>query len=147
MTPSRRPHHDDQQTALRNTLRRRRFLGVAADASAVALLGPGSAPAHATPARHPHYVHHRPVIPPGHLGIQLHTLRDQTSSLGFARVFEELARYGYEEVEFAGYTQGTVGPVTLPRLRRLLGDHGLRGIGSHVGHASADPTAYPSPPP
>ncbi|WP_050515361.1 sugar phosphate isomerase/epimerase [Streptomyces rimosus] len=138
MTPP-RSHQDDRRAALRNALHRRRFLGVATGAASAALLGTGSASAHAAPARHPH---HSPVVPPGRLGIQLYTLRDQTSSLGFARVFEELARHGYDEVEFAGYTQGSAGPVTLPRLRRLLRDHGLRGIGSHVGHASADPAAY-----
>ncbi|MFD7663936.1 sugar phosphate isomerase/epimerase family protein [Streptomyces sp. NPDC059788] len=149
MTP--RPHHHDpRQAALRRTLHRRGFLGVAAGASAAALLGTATGPAHAartgtepatppTPARHPH---HRPVLPPGRLGIQLYTLRDQTASLGFARVFEELARHGYDEVELAGYTQGSAGAITLPRLRRLLRDNGLRGIGSHVGYASADPTAY-----
>ncbi|OKI00776.1 xylose isomerase [Streptomyces sp. CB02923] len=144
-------HHDDpRRAALRRTLHRRGFLGVAAGASAAALLGTESGPAHAaqpgprpatpaTPACHPH---HRPVLPPCRLGIQLYTLRDQTSSLGFARVFEELARYGYDEVEFAGYTQGSAGAITLSRLKRLLGDNGLRGIGSHVGYASADPGAY-----
>ncbi|MFH8344469.1 sugar phosphate isomerase/epimerase family protein [Streptomyces sp. NPDC018045] len=146
----RTPQDDPRRTPLGQTLHRRGFLGVAAGASAAALLGTATGPAHAarpgtlpatpaTPARHPH---HRPVLPPGRLGIQLYTLRDQTSSLGFARVFEELARYGYEEVEFAGYTQGSVGAITLRRLKRLLRDNGLRGVGSHVGYASADPTAY-----
>ncbi|WP_030023187.1 sugar phosphate isomerase/epimerase family protein [Streptomyces monomycini] len=149
--PFPRDRHDDpQQAALRRTLHRRGFLGVAAGASAAALLGTGAVPAHAAPygtqptvpAAPAQHGPHRPVLPPGRLGIQLYTLRDQTSSLGFARVFEELACYGYDEVEFAGYTQGSAGAITLRRIKRLLRDNGLRGIGSHVGYASADPTAY-----
>ncbi|MER6912058.1 sugar phosphate isomerase/epimerase [Streptomyces sp. NPDC000594] len=83
----------------------------------------------------------RPVLPPGRLGIQLYSLRDKVAALGFAAVFAELARHGYDEVEFAGYTQGG-GPITLRRLRRLARDHGLTPIGSHVGYWSTDPAAY-----
>ncbi|NSC24655.1 sugar phosphate isomerase/epimerase, partial [Streptomyces albus subsp. chlorinus] len=83
----------------------------------------------------------RPLVPRGRLGIQLYTVRDQIQKLGFATVFKELERYGYDSVEFAGYTQGT-GDLTLRQLRRLLREHGLRGIGSHVGYWSGDPDAY-----
>ncbi|WP_461030644.1 sugar phosphate isomerase/epimerase family protein, partial [Streptomyces sparsus] len=82
-----------------------------------------------------------PIVPPGRLGIQLYTLRDQVARLGFGPVFEELNRYGYEEVEFAGYTHGT-GSITLAELKRLLRDNGLRAVGSHVGYHSGDPHAY-----
>lgn len=64
------------------------------------------------------------------------------STAGFARVFAELKEYGYDEIEFAGYTQGTAGPITLPELRRLVRDSGLRAVGSHVGYYSDDPAAY-----
>ena len=84
----------------------------------------------------------RPVLPPGRLGIQLYSLRDKVSTLGFAAVFAELEKYGYDEVEFAGYTQGSAGPITLAQLRRLARDHGLNPIGSHVGYYSDDPNAY-----
>ncbi|OEV07433.1 sugar phosphate isomerase/epimerase family protein, partial [Streptomyces nanshensis] len=83
----------------------------------------------------------RPLVPKGRLGIQLYTLRDKVAEIGFAAVFAELARYGYEQVEFAGYTQGT-GDISLGELRRLLREFGLRGIGSHVGYWSADPADY-----
>ncbi|MFH8568508.1 sugar phosphate isomerase/epimerase family protein [Streptomyces sp. NPDC017993] len=133
--------HDPERTRdLARTLARRRFLGVAAGTTAAALLGARTATA-AVPAAAP-ALGRRRLLPPGRLGIQLYTLRDQTGSLGFARVFEELARYQYDEVEFAGYTQGSAGPINLAQLKRLLRDNGLRGVGSHVGYASTDPKAY-----
>lgn len=125
---------------LGRTLARRRLLGVAAGATAATLLGTGTATAATAPAPAP--CPHRRLLPPGRLGIQLYTLRDKTGTLGFARVFEELARHHYDEVEFAGYTQGTAGPINLAQLKRLLRDNGLRGIGSHVGYASTNPNAY-----
>ncbi|MDK1472079.1 sugar phosphate isomerase/epimerase [Streptomyces sp. 549] len=132
---------------LRHALSRRGMLGVAAGAGAAAMLGTaGSATAHAAPvpgadaAARPGRGR-SPIVPPGRLGIQLYTLRDQVARLGFGPVFEELRRYGYEEVEFAGYTQGT-GPITLGALKRLLRDNGLRAVGSHVGYHSGDPAAY-----
>lgn len=129
--------HDE----LAHVLRRRRFLGVAAGTAAAALLGTatgGAAAAAPTASRRPA----RPLVPRGRLGIQLYSLRDQVSTVGFARVFEELRRHGYEEVEFAGYTQGSAGPITLRQLRRLVRDNGLRAVGSHVGYHSSDPGAY-----
>ncbi|MBI0298031.1 sugar phosphate isomerase/epimerase [Streptomyces sp. PRKS01-29] len=129
---------------LAETLRRRRFLGVAAGATAAGLLGTGTAAAAqtgSTTAASARNGRGGPLVPRGHLGIQLYTLRDQVQSIGFARVFEELARYGYDQVEFAGYTQGT-GDITLKQLGRLMRDNGLRGIGSHVGYYSDDPKAY-----
>ncbi|MFE9062669.1 sugar phosphate isomerase/epimerase family protein [Streptomyces violaceusniger] len=131
---------------LAETLRRRRFLGVAAGATAATLVGTATATAAqtGTSARSDTSAHKGrggPLVPRGHLGIQLYTLRDQVRSIGFAQVFKELARYGYDQVEFAGYTQGT-GDITLGQLKRLMRDHGLRGIGSHVGYYSDDPKAY-----
>ncbi|MFJ1990318.1 sugar phosphate isomerase/epimerase family protein [Streptomyces asiaticus] len=129
---------------LAETLCRRRFLGVAAGATAAGLLGTGTAAAAqtgTTTAASAQNGRGGPLVPRGHLGIQLYTLRDQVQSIGFAGVFEELARYGYDQVEFAGYTQGT-GDITLGQLKRLMRDNGLRGIGSHVGYYSDDPKAY-----
>lgn len=125
----------DRYRSLRHALDRRAFLGVAAGAATGAALL-GAQPAQATGGG-------RPVLPRGRLGIQLYTLRDQIEQLGFGPVFEELARYGYDQVEFAGYEQGT-GELPLRQLRQLLRDNGLRGIGSHVGyHADGgDPDAY-----
>ncbi|NGO71895.1 sugar phosphate isomerase/epimerase family protein [Streptomyces boncukensis] len=133
MSQDRKTEHPE----LHHALRRRGFLGVAAGTTAAALLGGAAGPAAAdSQARH-----RRPIVPRGKLGIQLYTIRDQTQALGFAKVFEELRRYGYDSVEFAGYTQGT-GDISLRQLRRLLWRNGLRGIGSHVGYYSGNPDDY-----
>ncbi|MFF0739973.1 sugar phosphate isomerase/epimerase family protein [Streptomyces sp. NPDC004111] len=122
------------------------MLGVAAGTTAAALLGLSATPATAaaTPAADARGKGRgRPVLPPGRLGIQLYSLRDKVATLGFAKVFAELELYGYDEVEFAGYTQGSAGPITLAQLRALTKDHGLRGIGSHVGYYDdGNPGAY-----
>ncbi|MFD3836445.1 sugar phosphate isomerase/epimerase family protein [Streptomyces sp. NPDC058642] len=128
---------------LTHRLTRRGMLGVAAGATAAALVGAAAAPAGAaTEAASGGAGRGRPVLPPGRLGIQLYSLRDKVSTLGFAPVFAELAKYGYDEVEFAGYTQGSAGPITLAQLKRLARNHGLNPIGSHVGYYSDDPNAY-----
>ncbi|MEV6957842.1 sugar phosphate isomerase/epimerase [Streptomyces sp. NPDC051207] len=141
---SRLSHPDPELT---QRLSRRGMLGVAAGATAAALLGAAApataAPATAAPASSASASGRgRPVLPPGRLGIQLYSLRDKVSTLGFARVFAELAKYGYDEIEFAGYSQGSAGPITLAQLKRLARDHGLNPIGSHVGYYSSDPNAY-----
>ncbi|NUS25315.1 MAG: sugar phosphate isomerase/epimerase, partial [Streptomyces sp.] len=121
----------------------RGMLGVAAGATAAALLGAAATPATAATASAATAAGRgRPVLPPGRLGIQLYSLRDKVSTLGFAPVFAELEKYGYDEVEFAGYTQGSAGPITLAQLKRLARDHGLTPIGSHVGYYADDPSAY-----
>lgn len=136
-----RTHHTDPE--LTHRLSRRGMLGVAAGATAAALLGAAAAPAGAaTEAASAAAGRGRPVLPPGRLGIQLYSLRDKVSTLGFAPVFAELKKYGYDEVEFAGYTQGSAGPITLAQLKRLARDHGLNPIGSHVGYYADDPNAY-----
>jgi sugar phosphate isomerase/epimerase len=128
---------------LTHRLTRRGMLGVAAGATAAALLGAATVPATAATATQSTAVGRgRPVLPPGRLGIQLYSLRDKVSTLGFAPVFAELEKYGYDEVEFAGYTQGSAGPITLAQLKRLARNHGLTPIGSHVGYYSSDPNAY-----
>ncbi|MEV1083380.1 sugar phosphate isomerase/epimerase [Streptomyces sp. NPDC050211] len=132
--------HDPE---LAHRLSRRGMLGVAAGATAAALLGAASTPAvAATDGTADAQRRGRPVLPPGRLGIQLYSLRDKVSTLGFAAVFAELEKYGYDEVEFAGYTQGSAGPITLAQLKRLARNHGLNPIGSHVGYYSSDPNAY-----
>lgn len=77
----------------------------------------------------------RVLVPPGNIGIQLYSIRDKVSSLGFRAVFERLSAMGYAEVEFAGYTQGQVGAITPQEIRQLLDDNGLRAVGSHRGIA------------
>lgn len=75
----------------------------------------------------------RRLVPPGKLGIQLYSIRDKVSSLGFRAVFERLSALGYREVEFAGYTQSGVGAITPAEIRTLLDDNGLVAVGSHRG--------------
>ncbi|MFD3454844.1 sugar phosphate isomerase/epimerase family protein [Streptomyces sp. NPDC058691] len=75
-------------------------------------------------------------IPKDRISLQLYSVRDKVSSLGFRVVLQEMARIGYKEVEFAGYTQNTsiLGrQITLQEIRQLLDDNGLKAIGSHVG--------------
>ncbi|TXS32286.1 sugar phosphate isomerase/epimerase [Streptomyces sp. ms191] len=134
---------------LTHKLSRRAMLGVAAGATAAGILAAAapaaSAAGPASSAADPvtrGKGHGRAVLPPGRLGIQLYSLRDKVATLGFDTVFAELRKYGYDEVEFAGYTQGSAGAITLPELRNLTRDHGLRAIGSHVGYYSSDPNAY-----
>ncbi|MFD9907418.1 sugar phosphate isomerase/epimerase family protein [Streptomyces sp. NPDC059063] len=143
---SRNPTPDDPELAHR--LSRRGILGVAAGATAAALTGTAvtASPAAASPAasdRPGDKGRGRPVLPPGRLGVQLYSLRDKVSTLGFATVFAELRKYGYDEIEFAGYTQGSAGPITLAQLKRLAREHGLNPIGSHVGYYdNGNPNAY-----
>ncbi|MGI5120990.1 sugar phosphate isomerase/epimerase family protein [Marinactinospora thermotolerans] len=112
----------------RSEFKRRGFLRALAAStvavSAGALSTATAAPAHAANGR---------LIPPGKIGIQLYSIRDKVERLGFRVVFEELARIGYKEVEFAGYSQPGVGPITVPEIRRLLDDNGLKAVGTHVG--------------
>ncbi|MFD6415271.1 sugar phosphate isomerase/epimerase family protein [Streptomyces sp. NPDC060194] len=132
---SRAPH--DPELAAR--LSRRNVLGVAAGATAAAMLSMGTAAADSGRGRG----RTQPVLPPGRLGIQLYSLRDKVSTLGFAKVFAELRHYGYDEIELAGYTQGSAGPITLAQIRQLAKDNGLTPIGSHVNYADdSNPNAY-----
>jgi sugar phosphate isomerase/epimerase len=72
------------------------------------------------------------LLPPERIGLQLYSVSDKISELGFAKVLEELAGIGYKLVEFAGYTQGSSPELTTKELRKLLDDNGLAAIGSHV---------------
>ncbi|MFF3644184.1 sugar phosphate isomerase/epimerase family protein [Streptomyces sp. NPDC002564] len=139
---------------LARRLSRRGMLGVAAGAGAAALIGAAAPTAGAAAGTAPAASdkgqkkgkgkgHHHPVLPPGRLGIQLYSLRDKISTIGFAPVFAELEKYGYDEVEFAGYTQGSAGAISLAQLKALARDHGLNPIGSHVGYYDDNnPGAY-----
>jgi sugar phosphate isomerase/epimerase len=110
-------------------LSRRGFLGVAAGAgigvAAGSMIGPmaGTASAAMGVAA--------PNTPHPNLGLQMYSVRDRVSAIGFAATFEELARIGFKEIEFAGYTQGNVGAITVGQLRTLLDDNGLKAVGAH----------------
>jgi sugar phosphate isomerase/epimerase len=121
-------------------LSRRGFVGAGAGTAAGAALGASGALAHQRADHHGHG-HGSRLLPRRRIGIQLFTVRDQVAALGFEAVFARLSQIGYREVEFAGYNaQGR--RWTNQELRRLLRRYGLRGVGSHVGYFSADPTAY-----
>ena len=122
------------------TISRRHFIGAGAGVAAAATLGPVAL---ASKSRAEEHDDCPPVPPPGllppeNLGIQLYTVRDRVSSLGFAKIFEILAKQGYKEIEFAGYTQGNVGPITPEEIRSLMDDNGLRGVATHVGINSSN---------
>jgi sugar phosphate isomerase/epimerase len=107
-------------------MNRRGFLAGGAGLAAASIAAPRlvtPAEAAVTPLR-------TSLFPPERIGIQLYSLSDQISSDGFAKVLPQVAEIGYKLVEFAGYTDAT--GVTVPQLRKLLDDNGLKAIGSHV---------------
>lgn len=61
------------------------------------------------------------------IGIQLYTLRDETSK-DFVGTLRKVAAEGFQGVEFAGY-----GGMEASKLLELLNELGLKAIGSHVG--------------
>ena len=114
---------------------RRGFMGVAAG-SAATTLGPRTPAAAGRRRGGPDR-----LLPRERIGIQLFTVRDNVSTLGFDAVFARLSRIGYREVEFAGYNaQGR--RWSNDELRTLLRRYGLKGIGSHVNYFSDNPSAY-----
>lgn len=140
-------------SALRRSLgvSRRRFLSTCTAAAATAIAAPafGASPAFAQPAPHKGHGHGhgQALVPAAKRGIILYTVRDATgrdplsSDLpsGFREVFKELARYGYKQVEFAGYGQHANAPggsnletvEGAKLLRSWLDDYGLRAQGNH----------------
>jgi sugar phosphate isomerase/epimerase len=145
----------------RNELRhltRRRFLagsaGVAAGVSALSL-GPLAPPALADGHGQPDHGHGHDrdknlTVAPERRGIILYTVRDVIAREpnaatgvqgGFRYVLEQLSAMGYQEVEFAGYTQATsiLGrQITPAEIRQLLDDNGLKANGSHITLNAAD---------
>ncbi|MFF1832709.1 sugar phosphate isomerase/epimerase family protein [Streptomyces sp. NPDC058231] len=144
-------------SALRRSLgvSRRRFLSSCTAAAATAIAAPafGASPAFAQPASHKghdhghDHGHGQVLVPAAKRGIILYTVRDATGRdplstnlpSGFRDVFKELARYGYKQVEFAGYGQHANAPggsnletvEGAKLLRSWLDDYGLRAQGNH----------------
>jgi sugar phosphate isomerase/epimerase len=110
---------------------RRGFLGVAAGAgigvASAGMIGPMAGSANAAMGVL------APNTPRPGLGLQLYSVRNMISSLGFAAVFQELSRIGFREVEFAGYTSPASPGITTAQLKQLLDDNGLKAVGSHIG--------------
>ncbi len=117
----------------RTDLNRRTFMRLAGSTVAVGAATLAGTSVAASSAAAAPLAGSRRLVAPGKLGIQLFTIRDKVSSLGFRAVFERLAELGYSEVEFAGYAQGQVGPITPEEIRQLLDDNGLTAVGSHRG--------------
>ncbi|WNI28061.1 sugar phosphate isomerase/epimerase family protein [Streptomyces sp. ITFR-6] len=151
-------YNDESGTdnALRRTLGvdRRRFLSTCTAAAATAIAAPviGASPAFAQSSHRGHghdhgHGHGQDLVPASKRGIILYTVRDATArdplstSLpsGFRAVFKELARYGYKQVEFAGYSQHANAPggsnletvEGAKLLRSWLDEYGLRAQGNH----------------
>ncbi|MEV4333432.1 sugar phosphate isomerase/epimerase family protein [Streptomyces sp. NPDC049597] len=139
--------------ALRRTLgvSRRRFLSTCTAAAAAAIAAPafGAAPALAQDGA-PAVADDEgrsALVPPHKRGLILYTVRDAVgrdplaSNLpsGFREVFQQLSRFGYRQVEFAGYRQHANAPgganletvEGAKLLRSWLDEYGLRAQGSH----------------
>ncbi|MGW0997795.1 sugar phosphate isomerase/epimerase family protein [Streptomyces sp. NPDC002523] len=146
-------HTHDTDDQLRHSLGidRRRFLSTCTAVAAGAIAAPvlGANPVHAAPRSEAAEgtANGQALVPADRRGIILYTVRDAigrdplstTLPSGFRAVFEQLARFGYRQVEFAGYGQhpgapggGSLESVEGARLlRRWLDDNGLRAQGNH----------------
>ncbi|MGY6021495.1 sugar phosphate isomerase/epimerase family protein [Streptomyces spinosirectus] len=145
--------NDNQRTdeLLRRSLGigRRRFLSTCTAVAAGAVAAPvlGASPVHAAEQAAPSKGRGQSLVPADKRGIILYTVRDATGRdplsttlpSGFREVFGQLARFGYRQVEFAGYGQHANAPggaslesVEGARLlRRWLDEYGLRAQGNH----------------
>ncbi|MFF4840565.1 sugar phosphate isomerase/epimerase family protein [Streptomyces collinus] len=150
-------HDTDDQLRRSLGLGRRSFLSTCTAVAAGAIAAPvfGASPVHAAPGTGADHGKGQVLVPADKRGIILYTVRDaigrdpQASTLpsGFREVFEQLARFGYQQVEFAGYGQHANAPggaslesVEGARLlRRWLDDNGLRARGNH----GFIPTSWP----
>lgn len=116
-------------------LSRRQLVAASTGLAAASMIGPLSSPAAAAGKG--------VLIPRGKLGIILYSVRDAigrdpnlfTVPSGFKEVFAELARIGYKQIEFAGYTQNANaegGRTPAPALlKQWLDDNGLEAEGNH----------------
>ncbi|MEU9285683.1 sugar phosphate isomerase/epimerase family protein [Streptomyces sp. NPDC048275] len=137
--------------ALRRTLgvNRRRFLSSCTAAATAAIAAPvlGASPALAQSRGRGHDHGGDVLVPASKRGIILYTVRDAvgrdplTTDLpsGFREVFKQLSRFGYRQVEFAGYGQHANAPggaslesvQGAKQLRCWLDEYGLRAQGNH----------------
>lgn len=140
--------HDARVLGRSLGLTRRQLLAATTGMAAAAAVGlSASGHAHAAPLAANPGNGNGVLVPPGKRGIILYTVRDAisrnplTSDLpsGFKEVLEELARIGYKQIEFAGYTQNANSeggnnlgnPQGAQLLRTWLDDNGLEAEGNH----------------
>jgi sugar phosphate isomerase/epimerase len=143
--------HDTDESLRRSLgIGRRRFLSTCTAVAAGAIAAPAfdAGPAVAAPtAPAGKGGRGQALVPADKRGIILYTVRDATGRdplsttlpSGFREVFKQLARFGYKQVEFAGYGQHANAPgganlesVEGARLlRRWLNEYGLRAQGNH----------------
>ena len=101
-------------------LSRRNFLGGLAAGAAIA-----AAPGCASVCR---------SCRPGKVGLQLYSIRDYINSVGLPKALADVAKIGYEGVEFAGYYG-----FKPEELKKMLDDNGLAACGTHVGRGEFSP--------
>ncbi|MFG1604718.1 sugar phosphate isomerase/epimerase family protein [Actinoplanes sp. NPDC049265] len=131
------------QVPLKSQVSRRKVLATAAGAAAA--LGAAGLPVLQTakPAIGEAKLHAEPLIPARNRGIILYSVRDRITAApdgsgvpyGFERVLARIAELGYQEVEFAGYTQheSILGrQITPAEIRKILDDNGLVANGTHT---------------
>ena len=97
-------------------MKRREFIGTAAAASSLALIG--------------NYSWAKPVQP---IGVQLYTVRDAISK-DLEGTLKRVAEIGYTHVEAAGYGGGKFYGKTPAEFKSLLASVGLRMPSSHTGY-------------
>lgn len=62
------------------------------------------------------------------IAVQLYSIHDYTKQVGLARTLADVAKIGYEGVEFAGYWGHSASEI-----EKMLADNGLVACGAHVG--------------
>ncbi len=62
------------------------------------------------------------------IAIQLYSIRNAITELGFEKALDEVAKMGYTGVEFAGF-----GDVSAKDMKRYLDNAGLAAVSAHVG--------------
>ena len=70
----------------------------------------------------------------GRVALQLYSIRGYIGKVGLAKALEDVAKLGYEGVEFAGYYK-----FKPTELKKMLADNGLVACGTHVGRDAFSP--------
>ena len=73
----------------------------------------------------------------GKIALQLYSIRDYIKKVGLAKALEDIAKIGYEGVEFAGYWG-----FAAKDLKKMLDDNGLVACGTHVSKDLFSPDKF-----